>query len=599
MTLSLASSSETAQAPQLAVQYARSTKKYADCAATQIFEVTVRNIDGHKWVLANDPVVVGIESDGVETVRPATIKRLRPGDQVTVQVEVANKNGVEKGTTGTATARLNSKTVDLSHTFEATFGIGAYEATYESIYTHESPEWFNNAKFGIFIHWGLYSIPAWGNSGVNETYWWNMNAGSETSDQTYEYHLATYGANFTYDDLIEEFSATAYNAKDWVDLFNDAGATYFVQVAKHHDGFALFDLPRNVSQRTSVAQYPHRDFIKELFDAAAKYQPHLHRAAYYSLPEWFHPDYAPYGFGRWPGHSATNPFTNSTLPYTGHVPVSDYLRDLVLPEMQTLAALGSEIMWCDIGGPNLTAEFAAQWYNEAIAQDRQVTMNNRCGLPGDFDTPEYSTLSVTQKRKWESNAGSEFFFFFAGRGRLCWGVFYLLCDAVDPYSYGYNRATSVAGYMNASTIVTSLVDITSKNGNYLLDIGPTGNGSILDVEARHLREAGSWIKDHAEAIFNTTSWFVTPQEGKDVRFTTTMDAFYIFVMNQVNSSLALTSEIPWVEGDEVTVVGGSLHGSVVPTSSGIVDGLRVVQLEISDSVRGADKWTWVFKISYI
>jgi alpha-L-fucosidase len=108
----------------------------------------------------------------------------------------------------------------------------------------------------------------------------------------------------------------------------------------------------------------------------------------------------------------------------------------------------------------------------------------------------------------------------------------------DPFSYGYNRATPASGYMNASTIVTSLIDIISKNGNFLLDIGPQANGSILEVEQRNLREAGTWINDHAEAIFNTTYWFVTPEEGDNVRFTTTMDAFYILVLAKPNATLA-------------------------------------------------------------
>lgn len=170
---------------------------------------------------------------------------------------------------------------------------------------------------------------------------------------------------------------------------------------------------------------------------------------------------------------------------------------------------------------------------------------------------------------------------------------------VDPFSYGYNRATPSEGYMNASTIITNLVDIVSKNGNYLLDIGPVGNGSILDIEAQHLRQAGSWIKDHGEAIFNTTSWFITPQESDNVRFTTTFDAFYILVMNQVNSTLTLTSPIPWIDGDVVTVVGGSSNGTIVPSQFVTVQGQPALQLEISDEVQAADQWTWVFKISYV
>ncbi|KAH8591708.1 putative alpha-L-fucosidase [Bisporella sp. PMI_857] len=580
VSLTLAGSGHESHGPQLEVQYARSTKKFLGASSLQIFEVTVRNMDGQAWVMANDTVEVSIESDRLTTVKPGIIKRLRPGDQVIIQVGVKIKGVNEQGTTGLATARLKSSRVNVSHEFEAAFGIGAYEPTYESIYTHESPDWYNGAKFGIFIHWGLYSIPAWGNSGSNETYaewyWWNENMGPKTSDRTYEYHLSKYGTGYIYDDFMDKFSAEGYDAREWVNLFADSGATYFVQVAKHHDGYALYDLPINVTQRTSAAQYPHRDFIKEVFEASAKYQPQLHRAAYYSLPEWFHPDYAPYGFGRWPGHNATNPYTSEILPYRGYVPVNDYLEDIVLPEMQALAALGSEIMWCDIGGPNLTASFAAKWYNAALAENKQVVMNNRCGLPGDFDTPEYSTLSTTQKRKWESNAG------------------------MDPYSYGFNGATASAQYMNASIIVTSLVDIVSKNGNYLLDIGPQGNGSILDLEAQYLRQAGAWIKDHAEAIFNTSNWFITPQEGDDVRFTTTLDAFYILVMNQINSTLTLASPIPLVDGDQVTVVGGRLHGEVVSCSRipGEIDGQAKVQLDISQEVQQADQWTWVFKISY-
>jgi alpha-L-fucosidase len=106
----------------------------------------------------------------------------------------------------------------------------------------------------------------------------------------------TYGHDHVYDDFIADFTASAFDPKEWVDLFADAGAKYFVQVSKHHDGFAIFDLPANVTQRTSVVQPPHRNLLQELFDAAAQYQPQLHRATYFSLPQWFNPAYAPYGF---------------------------------------------------------------------------------------------------------------------------------------------------------------------------------------------------------------------------------------------------------------------------------------------------------------
>ena len=239
--------------------------------------------------------------------------------------------------------------------------------------------------------------------------------------------------------------------------------------------------------------------------------------------------------------------------------------------MHTLADMGTEIMWCDIGGPNRTTEFASEWFNQAAKQNRQVVMNARCGLPGDFDTPEYARYNGVQVRKWESSLG------------------------MDPYSYGYNRATPLARYMNTSTIVTSLVDVVSKNGNFLLDVGPTANGSIIDVEKKNLREAGTWIKSHGEAIFNTTYWFVTPEEGKNIRFTTTKDAFYIHTLAKPNGNLVLESPIPWVDGDKVTVVGGKKAGTVVPSKK--LDNGNV-ELDVSDAVAEADQFVWVFKITY-
>lgn len=343
--------------------------------------------------------------------------------------------------------------------------------------------------------------------------------------------------------------------------------------SKHHDGYALFDLPTTVSKRTSVALPPHRDFVKELFDAAKTYQPELRRGTYFSVPEWFHPEYAKYGFADWPGGAAKDPFTNKTVPYTGYVPVNDYLQDLLLPSMQTLASMGTEIMWCDIGGPNLTIPFAAAWYNAAATSGRQVTMNNRCGVPGDFDTPEYprSSPPVARARKWESNRG------------------------MDPYSYGYNAATPDSAYMNASTIVRTLVDIVSKNGNFLLDVGPKADGSIVEAEVKALREAGVWIKDHEEAVFETGSWFVTPQEGEDIRFAVTEDAFYIYLLKKPSQQILIESPVPWVEGDNVTVAGGKLGGRVVGSRK---DGHGKLVLDVDQDVADADEWVWIFRISY-
>lgn len=192
-------------------------------------------------------------------------------------------------------------------------------------------------------------------------------------------------------------------------------------------------------------------------------------------------------------------------------------------------------------------------------------------MPGDFDTPEYARYESVQIRKWESNLG------------------------MDPFSYGYNRATPTSAYLKPQAIVTSLMDIVSKNGNFLLDIGPTANGTIIAVEQDNLREAGKWINSHAEAIFNTTYWFVTPEEGDTVRFTQNSNAFFITTLYPPNGTLVLDSPVPYVPGDKVTVVGGNMAGTTVPTqllSNGSLE------LTISDDVRDADQYSWVFKVPF-
>jgi len=253
------------------------------------------------------------------------------------------------------------------------------------------------------------------------------------------------------------------------------------------------------------------------------------------------------------------------------VPVADYIADVIGPEMQTLADMGTEIMWCDIGGPNMTTAFATRYFNDAAAAGKQVLLNNRCGLPGDFDTPEYARYDSVQVRKWESNLG------------------------MDPFSYGYNRATPDEAYITPGAIVTSLVDIVSKNGNFLLDIGPTANGTIIEIEQRNLRIAGAWIKEHAQAIFNTTYWFVTPEEGQAVRFTQNANAFYITALYPPNATLVLDSPVPYVDGDTVTVVGGNASGAVVPSRL-LANGS--LELTVGGEVRDADRFAWVFKIGF-
>ena len=238
---------------------------------------------------------------------------------------------------------------------------------------------------------------------------------------------------------------------------------------------------------------------------------------------------------------------------------------------------GTDIMWCDITTPTsrLSPKFASEWINKEFANNRQVTINSRCGtIVGDFDTSaEYAGDIPLSTRHFEATRG------------------------LDPHSFGYNAATPDSAYLNASGIVTTLVDTVAKNGNLLLDIGPKGDGSIPEIMQRYLREAGEWVKAHDESIFSTKYW---PSHGPgtgDFRYTTTDDAFYIHLLRQPdgNKDIVVPDPVPYMDGDTVTIVGGSMHGAIVGARTSDDDKLI---LDISEEVGAADKLAWTFKIEY-
>ncbi|KAI1117686.1 glycoside hydrolase family 29 protein [Nemania sp. NC0429] len=574
-----------------AVQAVRPTQKWF-AAGEQVVEVTVNN-PGARCV-GGARTTVRIVGEGFETSRPGKLRRLCPGDQKIVKIGV---RGASDGASDVAVV-IDGDTRRRETTFSnIEIGLTDWSPELDNLARHEAPDWFDGAKFGIFVHWGVYAVTGWGNSTPHESYaewfwWYSTHHPQADPSDFYDYRLRTYGPDWAYDDTFPDFTASRFDAKEWVGLFADAGAQYFVITSKHHDGFALFDTGAT-SNRSSLHYGPRRDLLRELFDAAATYQPSLRRGTYFSLPEWYNPDFGPYGFDQlpaettpgtnsWPGVPARNPYTHAIEPYTGHIPVQDFIADVMLPQMRILATdYETDIMWCDIGAANASAVFAAEWWDATRAADRQVTMNSRCGIAqaADFDTPEYATFSSAQARKWESSMG------------------------MDPYSYGYNAATPDAAYMNASTLIRTLVDVVAKNGNLLLDIGPRADGTIVQAEVDNLREAGRWIRSHGEAIFNTTYWFVQSEvldNGLDVRFTQTDDAFYVLFLEKPvvrDGYVRVPASLPILKGDEVSLLavegGGNLAWSVVGKG-----GQRALHIRVGNKLLDKEQFCWVFKIKY-
>ncbi|MFE3166955.1 alpha-L-fucosidase [Streptomyces sp. NPDC059224] len=552
-----------AQGRALALRDAHSTASLLDATGAQSVEATVVNA-GTVAILARDAVSVRVDVPGARTVEPARVRRLDPGEQARVRIGIRSRTGTAPGTERDGTVSVHGRGAQVTSSRRTlTLGTADYEPTETSLAGHRAPYWFNEAKFGIFIHWGVYSVPAWAPVGVQyaEWYWDQM---QDPGNPTYAYHRDTYGEDFAYDDFIPRFTAEKFDPRAWVELFRDAGAQYHVLTSKHHEGFALWDT--KVSDRNAVRMGPRRDLVKELFEASRRYTPELHRGLYFSMPEWFNPD------SPWMGHAPRNPYTLDPLPYTGYTAGKDYVRDFQAPQMLELVhGYDPEIIWCDIGGANDSVHVLAEYFNHAKNRARpvDVTVNDRSGIGfHDFTTPEYTTYADTVVAKWEASRG------------------------LDPRSYGYNRATPDDAYMTTEEVVHSLVDIVSKNGNFLLDIGPRADGTIPEIMQTRLRETGAWLAVNGEAIHGTTYWSRMAQLGEDLRFTVRPDeAFYIHSLTRPGAKLTVEAPVPVRAGDKVTMLGH--HRPLTWTVTG-----GALVIDVPEPARRAGQHVWVFKVEW-
>ncbi|KAG1818020.1 glycoside hydrolase family 29 protein [Suillus subaureus] len=564
--------------PQISVRSAQFSTRWEDVNGqrAQAVAITLANLLPGNYATSSNASIhpryeISVAGEGVSTVTPGLVYRLASADQARVDVLVLNNEG-----TGNATVTIKDEFGNIVGT-----SVGwpiiplrtEWTADADVLGTRETPTWWNQAKYGIFIHWGIYSVPAWGPpSSYAEWYNWDLHNPPNSSSKTWVHHLDTYGKDVVYDDFIANFTASTWNPSAWLDLFTEAGAKYFVIVTKHHDGYGLFDT-KNTTHRSSVHLNPHRDFVKELMDTAKSDYPDMHRGTYYSLPEWFNPDYSKYGFGSWPGNLAHNAFNTSELePYTGILNISDYIEDLQYPQILSLALdYDTEIMWCDIGGPNKTLDFAAQFYNNAMQNGYQVTLNDRCGAVPDFDTPEYATFGSLSTRSWETSEG------------------------MDPNSYGLNTATNASEYKNGTTIIQTLVDVVSKNGNYLLDVGPTAEGDIIAPMADNLLAAGKWLKYAGDCVYATRPKI----RLGSFRFLTTPKTFCIIAFNKPSDGQftvdAGGAALPIQEGDNIVLLGPSRNSQSLQWN---IDESGVLTVVVpQDQVDQVD-YAWAFQVTY-
>lgn len=427
-----------------------------------------------------------------------------------------------------------------------------YTNDWESLNSRPLPSWFEDAKFGIFIHWGLYSVPAYAPLGTYaEWYGYNMN---NPENETYHFHKKNYGENFKYPDFVKDFKAELFDAADWVSLFEKAGAKYLNIVSKHHDGFCLYE-SEYAWNWNSVDVGPHRDFCAEL--KAACDNSEVKFGAYHSVYEWYNPLYL-----KDPEEYALNhlipmlkEFIEKYKPYT----------------------LFTDGEWDHESSVWHSTDFLSWLYNESSVKDH-IVPNDRWGsetrgrLGGNF-TSEYGIIDG--KRSVDELIGKRVF-------EECRGI---------GASFGFNRIEDVDDYMTAQDLVELLVDLVSAGGNLLLNVGPAADGTIPVIMRERLLQIGEWLNINGEGVYASRAW--RKSETKDVCYTQKSDAVYAFLKRFPAEELLL-NEIEYSENIAV-----SLLGADKPIKTASADGKLRLDFTAINPGKSMAKYVYVFKIENI
>lgn len=442
---------------------------------------------------------------------------------------------------------------------------------------HVVPAWFTDAKLGIFIHWGVYSVPAWAPVGQYAEWYWFFQQTPIFAQ--HGYHLRTYGASFLYDDFIPEFRAENWDPRDWIELIRNSGAKYWVLTTKHHDGFALW--PTTTTDRNSVKLGPHRDIVGDL--VKANVGSGLKAGLYYSLPEWFSP--APRPSNIYPGtsrlfetyHYPQDPYAEGhpQVPYTGYRPIDDYSTGQVIPQIEELIdRYHPSILWCDIGGDPSYFQ-SERWLTHFFTDGARhhpdgVTANNRCGAFGDFDTPEYAPLPAPGGRYFEATRGL-------------------------GESFGYNQNEKISDYLTDAEAIHTLVDTVAGGGNLLLDIGPMADGTIPPVMRDRLLAIGQWLEINGEAIYATRPWS-HPGSGSR-RYTRDRHAnLYVIAEEWPGDELVVDGPVPVSASTVVSLLGSD--GTTLPFRSE-ADRLVISLPPGSDPSMTRSKHAFVFRVTNV
>ncbi len=437
-----------------------------------------------------------------------------------------------------------------------------YEANWKSIDSRPVPTWFQNAKFGIFIHWGLFSVPAWGPTlkdsvGVYEMYgewYWKrlMDPKSVSHPAFLKFHNKTYGEKFKYQDFAKDFKCELFDPKEWANIIENSGAKYVVLTSKHHEGFTMW--PSKQSWNWNVMDLnPHRDLAGDLTTAVKAKG--LRMGFYYSLYEWFNPLY--------------------------ESDINQYVDTRMMPQLKDLVTrYKPDVVWADgeWDHPSETwksQQFLSWLYNDSPVKN-DVVVNDRWGKEtrgkhGGYHTTEYDLLEGDQSAKgkvmehpWEE----------------CRGI---------GTSFGVNRNEYLDNYSTSKELIDVLIDKVARGGNLLLNIGPNADGTIPVIFQQRLRDMGNWLKVNSEAIYDTRKWENAPKVGKETKlfFTTKGNDLYAITTKWEDAPIIIQG----VKAQNVKLLG--FAGAVKAEANG---GKLTIMPPVLSPATNPCSYAWVYKI---
>jgi alpha-L-fucosidase len=367
---------------------------------------------------------------------------------------------------------------------------GPFRPDWESLQAYKVPDWYKDAKFGIFIHWGVYSVPAFGSE------WYPRLMYLQGSDE-YKHQIATYGTQdkFGYKDFIPSFKAEKFDPAAWAGLFKESGARYVVPVFEHHDGFAMYDC--GLSDWTAVKMGPHRDLWGDLAKALRAEGLHLGASSHRVEHNFFlgvgrtipsdinDPQYAAF-YG--PAHQWVENINNTPLSDDFTFVSKAWTDDWLARSAEIVEKYHPDIMYFDwwIGQPSVRHDltrFASFYYNESLKRGGAVGVINY----KDYAMQEQSAVLDIERGQ------------LSGIRPLYWQT----DTSVSNKSWGYIENDT---FKSPEFVIHQLIDIVSKNGNLLLNIGPRSDGTIPEGVQQVLKEVGAWLKINGEAIYGTRAW---------------------------------------------------------------------------------------------